>query len=380
MSLGSSKFMDLIVLVESSPDIDTLRDESSDGDTVLDEELEAFMAEPDTLLDVVEDNFPDVFPDTLPDDTLPDDAVPGARRGTPDSKQPPSPMMKPLTFSATLCSLHTETNIQETGLVRLIAQDPESSLPTEVEVQSVSAVAAMRVRSRSRSPVKQDSSEEDDLFPQYQLNRISEAADYVDDPVEVPKQHYEHKGLTPAQLAWSTSMSSGVKLCRLDGLSSLTWGASAALASFCWGTQVVDTRIEVLESLPRDLQAKASMLLQTAQRAGIQLMSPGPIKTHVQQTVEHIRSQLRSRAAYFYVGITEAPYERYIEHREGRTQVRKMFLWTFPDSRVSGNAEVAVLRCVQESLPESMYCLNKSKGGERRSRSCPHFLYVVWRV
>ena len=73
----------------------------------------------------------------------------------------------------------------------------------------------------------------------------------------------------------------------------------------------------------------------------------------------------------FYVGITERPSERMIDHRS--SGFFAMALWMFESSRGSSAREKSLIR----EFRSSHLLLNVGSGGERASAAMPHFLYIV---
>ena len=73
----------------------------------------------------------------------------------------------------------------------------------------------------------------------------------------------------------------------------------------------------------------------------------------------------------FYVGITERPLERMIDHRS--SGFFAMALWMFESSRGSAAREKSLIR----EFRATHLLLNVGPGGERASAATPHFLYIV---
>ena len=78
----------------------------------------------------------------------------------------------------------------------------------------------------------------------------------------------------------------------------------------------------------------------------------------------------------FYIGITEDPRRRFGEHTETRTVGPKPLMTVLVEARssdVTAALEIELLKRYRNYL----LCANLSSGGEGRSASSPHYLYVV---
>jgi hypothetical protein len=225
----------------------------------------------------------------------------------------------------------------------------------------------------------------DDFHPYLQLNRVSEAADFQDEPSPYINQGQDtdpvtpstavqpYTGLTPAQLSWSAATTHGETLCRLSGLSSQIWGAGAAFAAHFRGPQV-NTMALMVHQLPTALHDRAIFLLACAKQERITLHHPRCNSSPSTDIIKFIQTHLIAERKNFYVGITEAVHLRFIEHREGPWKFQQMDAWLHASSTMSGDCECVVLR----SVGHHHLCRNRSGGGEHRSNSQPHFTYVVW--
>ena len=174
--------------------------------------------------------------------------------------------------------------------------------------------------------------------------------------------------------SWSTQSFAGTRLCQQAGLSPLIWGASAAFAASMRGTRQVLAEHGMIAMMPSHLQVEAVHLLGEARAAGIQFHSTvGSVTVAAGEAKRLINSRLMMKSREFYVGITEDPARRFLEHQQnGYVQ---MDLFIFPSSAESGDCEIAILRSTQD-IPN---CQNRSGGGEVRSCREPHFCYIAWR-
>lgn len=94
--------------------------------------------------------------------------------------------------------------------------------------------------------------------------------------------------------------------------------------------------------------------------------------------LEHSRaaiSQIIRRGLPFYIGITEHPQRRWLEHCEQGLGMwaRMDVLVQAPRSSITASLERQLLQ-IHRAHP---YCTNVASGGERASAGSPHYLYVL---
>ena len=78
----------------------------------------------------------------------------------------------------------------------------------------------------------------------------------------------------------------------------------------------------------------------------------------------------------FYIGITEDPRRRLGEHAEERTVGPNPLMTVLVEAR-SSDVTAALEIELLERYRHYLQCANMSSGGEGRSASSPHYLYVV---
>ena len=78
----------------------------------------------------------------------------------------------------------------------------------------------------------------------------------------------------------------------------------------------------------------------------------------------------------FYIGITEDPHRRLGEHTEARTVGPNPLMTVLVEAR-SSDVTAALEIKLLERYRHYLRCANMSSGGEGRSASSPHYLYVV---
>ena len=313
--------------------------------------------------------------------------------------------------------LDTELELTPTEVVpEILPNQPRAAASFANDLDNVCDIAshtgAARSRSRTRSPVPpqlfiadaDDSAlvaQDDELLERYTLNDIEEPcvrdnksggwehlwteggdpdarpASTASDqsPQEQLAQQRAHLALCNFHAATSINMARGARLCQLSGLSTSTWQGAAAFSSSAFGLQS-EAFASMLNSVESDLRQAAMSLCSEARSAGISLRRALPGETAVKSAANLIRSKLVLRSMQFYIGITENPCRRFEEHQK-KGCYNSMDLFIFNNSSESGNAEVALLRLVRNQ--KIGCCNNLSDGGETRSTSQPHFMYIAWK-
>ena len=138
------------------------------------------------------------------------------------------------------------------------------------------------------------------------------------------------------------------------------------------GTSSIKIKM-MTDSLPPEVRfVAAESLRQICQQSGVRLMgSPSHIVNHAEDA---IRCRLRFNSSIqFYIGISEQPSVRFEQHR--CNAFNEMWLYVCSCSLESASAEKSLIHRVHQLAA----CCNLGKGGERASKGCPHYLYIVWR-
>jgi hypothetical protein len=136
-----------------------------------------------------------------------------------------------------------------------------------------------------------------------------------------------------------------------------TWSHGAAWASLLTGG--IDEKIHsMVWLLPQELKPQAKALLKSAHWDGINLMCPPSSQGLVTYAEKHIHNRLVRGALAFYIGITETPCIRFLEHKAKGYRV--MDLYILANSQQSGDDEKALILAM-EGHP---LCMNRSGGGE----------------
>ena len=126
-----------------------------------------------------------------------------------------------------------------------------------------------------------------------------------------------------------------------------------------------ETIQEMVNDLPHHCRSDASNIL--GQVVGTPGMTP---MTGASSPADYLAKKLQMAKAV-YVGITERPVERFVEHNElGYSQ---MALWSFASSSESASKE----KYFKAKYRSDPLLQNIGSGGERASEAQPHFLYIV---
>lgn len=177
------------------------------------------------------------------------------------------------------------------------------------------------------------------------------------------------------QSSWSSAAAAASRACAQEfGNSNSVFHHGAMMSYLLRGSAYCHSAASSLaEDLPDQLRGLAmAQLKELAQNPAIQLFpTPFSVVNEVEARVAH---ELGVKPdAEFYIGITERPQARLADHQANGYQ--SFWLYIFPSSRQSGQAEVALIK----TLKARPQCLNVGAGNERASSGQPHYLYVAWK-
>ena len=128
------------------------------------------------------------------------------------------------------------------------------------------------------------------------------------------------------------------------------------------------------EDLPDHLRSIAMAQLTELARDPAVKLCPTSYSGVVREVEARVAHELGVRpGAEFYIGISERPRARLAEHQANG--YKSFWLYIFPSSQQSGQAEVALINV----LKARHQCLNIGTGNERASSGQPHYLYVAWK-
>jgi len=92
-------------------------------------------------------------------------------------------------------------------------------------------------------------------------------------------------------------------------------------------------------------------------------------------TRSNIKRELARSDATWYLGITEAPERRWTEHLDSGIAWDEMVILL--EAATSSTTAAMERQLLSEFATLSLRCTNASAGGERASRSSPHYLYML---
>lgn len=242
-----------------------------------------------------------------------------------------------------------------------------SSTNTELGMASSSSVECPSSYADLR---KQWDDEFEEMFPTYKLNNI-EPVMQEDDELEPPKKYIrvEHVGLPPHAFAsFSTSLGARASM-QFTGSSAFAFGAACKQA-LCGGLERTLVNDHLAEQLSPDIQLVT--------KASLNRIMATPGMTVVGGKGEDTREmcdliQKKAATHEFYIGISERPVERFLEHQA--SGYGEMHVSLHPDSKSSGDME----KCLINKWQSHVCCMNRGPGGLRASGGKPHFCYIVFR-